>query len=466
MPDPLLTLLLDFDDQVRRDQEQSPVFLHRRDRRFALDCAQQGLAPDPQHWLAHLHRLNPRPAVTGTDPRLLRWQLLGRGFALAGAVFGVLTMLGLLFYDGSQRINLTVILGFVALQLLFALATTVQAVAGWQPWGWLMAQLGRHDAPSSPALARLRPQLMARIAHTGGLLFGIAGLLTLLVLVVVQDLAFGWSTTLDTGAAGYHRLLGTIATPWQWLWPAAVPDLALVEATRFFRLQADSGTIGVSRWGDWWPFVTMTWLVYVIAPRLLLLLLARAHLQRQIRRTLAHHPGLTALQYRMETPALDTGNQRDDSHHQPDLTTASRATAVPAASVIIRWAGAEPPPQLASAPSLAAGGSATLAQDRQTQLDAAAELAAAGSPAVILVTRGWEPPTGELADFLETARELWPGATRIALLPLAVESGAALPDHQLSQWLRFSERRQDPLLQVATATGLTGSGSKTRGAAS
>ena len=101
-----------------------------------------------------------------------------------------------------------------------------------------------------------------------------------------------------------------------------------------------------------------------------------------------------------------------------------------------------------------------------TTAQLAREMGAHRSLVQLLVTRGWEPPTGELADFLETARELWPGATRIALLPLAVEPGAALPDHQLSQWLRFSERRQDPLLQVATATGLTGSGSKTRGAAS
>lgn len=48
-------------------------------------------------------------------------------------MFGCLTMLGLLFYEGGQRINITVILAFVALQLLLALFTTAQSLVGWQP---------------------------------------------------------------------------------------------------------------------------------------------------------------------------------------------------------------------------------------------------------------------------------------------------------------------------------------------
>mgnify|MGYP000704708251 CR=1 FL=1 len=49
--------------------------------------------------------------------------------------------------------------------------------------------------------SKLQPLLMARAAHLGGSAFATAGLITLLAMVVVQDLAFGWSTTLDTAAA-------------------------------------------------------------------------------------------------------------------------------------------------------------------------------------------------------------------------------------------------------------------------
>ena len=53
-----LRLLLDFDDRIQRDRDQAPAFLHRRDRRFALDCEQQGIQPDAAHWLAHMQRLS------------------------------------------------------------------------------------------------------------------------------------------------------------------------------------------------------------------------------------------------------------------------------------------------------------------------------------------------------------------------------------------------------------------------
>jgi len=68
---------------------------------------------------------------------------------------------------------------------------------------------------------------------------------------------------------------------------------------------------------------------------------------------------------------------------------------------------------------------------------------------VWLVTRGWEPPTGELADFIEQAGQSWPADTRIALLPLAPEPRQPLAQHQLDQWLRFAERSGNPLLQVS-----------------
>ena len=135
MPDSAIRRLLEFDNQVQRDRDQNPVFLHRRDRRFALDCHNQGVSPDPDRWLEHVRRLSSR--ASANDP-LKPWRRLTTGFALAGLVAGTLAMLGLLFYDGGQRINLTVILAFVLLHCILAVVTTVQAFAGWQPWRWLL----------------------------------------------------------------------------------------------------------------------------------------------------------------------------------------------------------------------------------------------------------------------------------------------------------------------------------------
>ncbi|NMT62839.1 DUF2868 domain-containing protein [Marinobacter orientalis] len=449
MPDSAIRRLLEFDRQVQRDSDQSPAFLHRRDRRFALDCRARGVSPGADLWLEHVRRL--RPQAPAKDP-LKQWRHLTTGFALAGLIFGVMAMLGLLFYDGGQRINLTVILAFVLLQCILAVITTVQAFAGWQPWHWLLRKFS--TASHSGALRPLQPMLMARAAHTGGLMFGVAGLLTLLVLVVIQDLAFGWSTTLNTGSDSYYSLLATLATPWQNLWPAAVPDRELVDATRFFRSESD-GAADPALWGRWWPFVAMVWTTYVILPRLVLLAVAAIHPGLRARRELARHPGMIALQYRMETPTLDTGNRHNDAADQPDINTPGQLHPLPAAQVLIRWAGvveSELPDTLSAGyrDILAAGGNVSLEHDHRVLDKAGQVLAASTNPAAVIVTHSWEPPTGELADFLSAARNVWPSATLVALVPVATQPEQRTPDHQLSQWLRFADRCGDSQIVVST----------------
>ncbi|WP_372987081.1 DUF2868 domain-containing protein [Marinobacter sp.] len=448
-----LRLLLDFDDRIQRDRDQPSAFLHRRDRRFALDCEQQGITPDASHWLAHMDRLSgPGGTVTAGGRELRLWRRVNGGFVAAGCLIGILTMLGLLFYDGGQRINITVILAFVLFQLLLALATTVQALVGWQPWRWLLRRFHRDHA--SPTRARLQPLLMARAAHAGGVAFSLAGLATLLVMVVVQDLAFGWSTTLDTAASGYHSLVNNLATPWSWLWPAAVPSLELVEATRFFR--AASGTTGIdpSRWGQWWPFVVMLWLTWTVIPRVLLLILSQGLLRHRAARLLARHPGMQALLYRMETATLDTGSSHNDAADLPDTRTRSRPDLLPDTPIMICWAGAGEPelPQRLQAPDtriFRAGGRATLAQDDEVLAQVGDQLAGQKAPAVIVVTRSWEPPTGELHDFLETARERWPSGARVTLLPLASDPNRPPETHLVQPWLRFTERLAPGFASVA-----------------
>ena len=447
-----LRLLLDFDARVRRDQEQPPTFLHRRDRKFALTCRDNGLTPGPRQWLEYLDRANGPSRQSPSDGPIRRWRQINLGFVAAGAVLGALTMLGLLFYDGGQRINITVILGFVLLQCLLAAFTSVQALAGWQPWRPVLNRF----AASTPTgvLNRLQPQLMARAAHGGGVAFGIAGLVTLLVLVVIQDLAFGWSTTLNTDNRSFLGLVQAIATPWHWLWPAAVPDAALVDATRFFRAGTDSSGVNPARLGDWWPFVAMLWLFYVIAPRLVLAGASQLHLRLRARRLLHQHAGMTALHYRMETPSLDTGNAHNDAEHQPDITTHNQLRPLPESDLVICWAGAGEPelPDALRGPEtlvLRAGGRASLQDDADTLANAAAHLTRITRPAVIVATRSWEPPTGELQDFLEQAREQWPAASHVAIVPLAEAASDEPPSHQLQQWLRFAERLGTEFVHVS-----------------
>ncbi len=458
MADSRLRRLLAFDRQVRRDQAQSPVFVHRRDRRFALDCQARNETPSAERWLDHLARVGQmgssarvRSEANAPDETLTRWRRLLSVFAFSGLILGVVTMTGLLYYEGGQRINLTALLAFAALQCLLAVMTIVQSLVNWQPWHRLLRRfgLGGRESPLKP----LMPAMMARVAHTGGLCFGLAGVVTFLVLVVIQDLAFGWSTTLSASAEGYHRLLTSLAWPWQLVWPAAIPDLSLVEATRFFRTEAGLEATGPGRWGQWWPFVLMVWLFYVVVPRLAGLALAQIQLNLRARRALTNHAGMMALEYRMETPTVDTGNDKHDAADSPDESTAAQCQPLPDSQVLIYWAGADDPelPDSLSAGHLLtekAGGRRSLDDDQQTIERCAELLEKQPDPAVTLIARGWEPPIAELADFIEEARQHWPQKTRIAVLPLANEH-AEPTGRQLSQWLRFAERAGDDRIFVS-----------------
>lgn len=458
-----LQRLMAFDRQARLDRAQSPVFLHRRDRRFALDCHDRNQMPSVDLWLNHLQRVGqpgaagPVPCLTLTpeQQRLLgRWRWLMIVFALVGTISGAFTMAGLLYYEGGQRINLSILLAFAALQCLLAIITMVQSFTHWQPWHWVpkRLELSSRDSPLTP----LMPIMMARIAHTGGLCFGLAGVATLLLLVTVQDLAFGWSTTLSTSAEGYHRMLCVVAWPWQQLWPAAVPDLSLVEATRFFRSSADGGQANPEIWGNWWPFVVMVWLVYVIMPRLAALAMAQVQLPLRCRRALARHPGMVALTYRMETPIVDTGNDHQDAADSPERQTQEKCQPLPDSQVLVCWAGADTPELPGSLSpghllTASAGGQRSLAEDQQTIERCAGILARQPRPAVTLVVRAWEPPIAELQDFIELAMSHWPDQTRMALLPLASDPTKAVGPEQLGQWLRFTERLGQQRMWVSQA---------------
>ncbi|MEO7068682.1 MAG: DUF2868 domain-containing protein [Rhodanobacter sp.] len=440
-----LSLLLEFDEQYRRDRQQDRQFLHRRDRHLATTQDIDGSRGSLSTWLDAVRGHDRDPAHAGERLRTWRWMRVL--FVVGGSVLGAATMLGLLYYDGGRRINVSLIIGVALLQLLLAVLTTVQAWIGWQPWHGvfrtLVARWLPEHAEPQPVLRTLAAPLAARIAQSGGLAFGIAALVVLLSQVVIHDLAFGWSTTLQASAPAYHELTSALAWPWHNWMPSAVPSLALVEQSRYFRV-GPAVTTNPELLGIWWRFITMLWLLYVIVPRVALLGLARAQLAWRVRQQLAVHPGRAALRERCTTPWIDSGGGAGTG----TLPSADSGTLAPAPAtlgrVLIRWADAGDPGLAwqwlgADALGLEAGGSASLDAD-----GAVLEQARAIGGPVIILTRGWEPPTGELADFISHARQRLNSAP-IQLLPLAPGSPLTLPDAPaLAPWQRFIKRLNQP----------------------
>src|SRR5690606_32121217 len=136
------------------------------------------------------------------------------------------------------------------------------------------------------------------------------------IFVVFTDLAFGWSTTLDVEPERVHRLVTAIARPWAGLWPEASPSLALVEATRHFRVATASAgagpTAGLVVYGGWWPFLVMAIGCYAVLPRLVTLPILALGISRESERVLRLMPGALELLESLDSPWIESGSREGE----------------------------------------------------------------------------------------------------------------------------------------------------------
>jgi len=123
---------------------------------------------------------------------------------------------------------------------------------------------------------------------------------------LVQDIAFGWQTTLNVSSQDIYRLFHTISLPWQFFFSS--PSAAQVEGSRVILKNGISGLDN----GDltvWWSYLWISILVYGILPRLFLLFYT--FLRRQI--VLMNLPFSDSksrqLILKMKTPVVDTAGK-------------------------------------------------------------------------------------------------------------------------------------------------------------
>lgn len=397
-----------------------------------------------------------------------------------GALAGVVTASGAFFYDGSGRVNVLVVLGvFVAVPLatlvLFAFACLSRGRPRGLSPGRIGALIGRW-LPSGPAraLAALatdgrRPDVARWLLLTWSQWlafgFGLGALGMALALVVFTDLAFGWSTTLDTDGAAVRALVHALACPWQSLLPDAVPSAPLIEASRYFRIAPEmpgaAGAPDPRQLGGWWPFVVLCMLVYGTLPRLFTAPVCHWRLARACRAALLADVRARELLDRMLTPLVETRADSAEVAGEPG-EQAEVSARLPQAEAwqVVCWA-AVPVDEGAVARLLAparllamqpAGGMCTVAADRALVRSLAASLDEA---AVLVVARGYDAPTLDLLDFLTALRDALPSSVTVALLPIAVAGGApaALSRAQATVWAGVLAREAVEGVQLVSLEG-------------
>ncbi len=397
-----------------------------------------------------------------------RWLniLLLAGGILLGAGAGSLA----LTFDGSYPVNLLAFLGvMVGLPGVLLILTLVSmvwrtsrfGVAGKSPvsraphsmlqlnswllglWERLSGGVWQSGYGQSNARGRFAYWQVVSFAQLFSVGFFIGALMMLALLVVATDLAFGWSTTLELQASAVHAWFAAIALPWVNVWREAVPDLALVEVSRFYRLEGDMLEARAARLGEWWPFVFMTLLVWGLLPRLLMLAWCRWRLNAATEVLLREHSEVTALLDRMSTPALALG---EDVHTEVPVSEpgkeAVKLNNFDQARVVV-WNEA-----LALSGAQLALGSVL----SDAELQARIQQLAPRAERVLVMVKAWEPPTLEVLDVLHLLRRQVGAGCSILITPVGLPEQDFQPaGDDVQVWSAAVAKLADPHSYVAQA---------------
>jgi hypothetical protein len=463
-----LANLIDLEAQLARDRDADPGALAARDRALLAGAPVEASRPGAvlARWLDALREreraaLFPGRAVT----RAL--SAVRAGLAALGLVAGWGAASAVMTYGGGHPVNVwDFLLAFVGVQLvlLALLAALFLARLAAVPGAPLGGVLRAIVADVYPRLARrlardparelewralwhrlrsrrslysaIEPWLLLSLTQGFAVAFNLGALAAVLRLVVFTDVAFGWGTTLvDLDAPAFHALARAVAWPWRALWPGAAPSEALVEATRYSRLEGAYLVAGAGRTarpdlvGGWWPFLAAALAFYGLLPRAALLALSRARAARLLARLPHDDAEARRVVARLAAPHVETRAPRPEAGELSAGGDEARAPALPpgtpAALVLWRDVPGGPALEAAAARTLgrpiagarAAGGRA----HEEARTDWAA-FAAAADPVVVVAEAFEAPDRGVRRLLAELRGALGP---RRLLLVLLVGDGPA-----------------------------------------
>jgi len=212
------------------------------------------------------------------------------------------------------------------------------------------------------------------------LAFGMGAITSFMLILLVNDVSFVWRSTL-LGAEQIFPLLNFIAAPWSFI-ESAQPIYQLLVSSQDSRLTSNA-QVGVD-YGSWWKFLVMAQFVYGIAPRIVLLCWANFRFKQQVEQRNNVKPPKVA-------PLINAQPQ------QEPLANVNDSIKLTQYSLVI-WA--QLPECLLQKITAIAG--------RPSQIyvvgpygDLSQEQAAIDDQQLkLVVVAAWEPPMGEVMDFL------------------------------------------------------------------
>lgn len=346
--------------------------------------------------------------------------------AAAGFFCGVLVTLSFLSGDEQGRVNLLYLLFLFAflpllgllLSLVYLFRRTGKGFSAWllalpvwpNSWARQLIFLGQGQLPK--AWFFLQTQLIA-------LSLGIGSLLAFVVILLGSDVSFVWRSTL-LQAPDLLPLLQAVALPWSF-WAAAQPSLELLQQSQDFRLGTqlnDSRLLG-----QWWKFAMAAQITFTLLPRALLLLFSTANYRRKLVRR------------RSERTQQDEHREVMNHSSKPGKL-AEIVNALDTEHLLVNVAMA-PEFCLQKLQTRDLPLVLTAAFGRDLEIDSS-EAAVLDGKYIAVAVKSWEPPMGELKDYLDSLGKI--GVQGGVLIPLDWDEQNLLgvKDRHFLEWRRFA----------------------------
>ncbi len=363
--------------------------------------------------------------------------LIGVAIAL---ILGAITAGGLLSYSGKEPVNILYFLFFVFfLPLISGLITLYSIFTATKEsevrtffttfiWNKIFSFLQKRQNLDLLEFKIPKEILNLKIVLFSikfSLSFYIGFALSFLIMVIGEDIAFGWRSTLKITVDEFYSLIKLIAAPW-WFLDGAIPSKELIQSSHYYRLGGgvDPNLIkNVSLLGEWWKFLFMSVLVYGIFFRILLLVFTKIKLNTLWKEKILSLEGVQEKLFKIKTPLISTQTKKEEQpltyESLPDLEEL-KETQTKDEEILnaIGWSFKE----VELEPALEvlgikvkniyeAGGAKSLEEDM--------ELIDKINEKTWLFIKSWEAPTMDFFDFVE---DLLSKEVEVIIYPIGLES--------------------------------------------
>lgn len=400
----------------------------------------KSLADDKQHEVKNQFADSIGLVKSLTDKQLLvtytrdteNYSSFGSLSILGALIFGIVAMFGLLNSTPNQPVNLFYILIiFGPIQWILMTLAVVSYAKNLIPILNFSDKSYRQLLPD-----RLAGTLLFQFNQSLSLLFLLSSLFTFMVLLVIQDLSFGWQTTLHSDFKNINNLLFNLAQPWIYIWPEAVPTDSMIEATRFYQLATHDMTVDNAQiFGLWWRFIVAYIVTYAVLPRLLLWLYAKNRLVIKINTWIKTDPHFQKFIRQIRQPELSI--KINSGKNDPESLVPRKVSHITGMNKIDRNADISLLWKIESSQHVFQEISSELCLGfpGQWQADQVLLLSLLSKKIWNIFVPGWEPPTAEFSDLIAPYQV----SNHIRIIPVPLK-GKLSESHWLS-WQQFQQNR-------------------------